>query len=162
MLKQVPYCLYLHIWCDTNWFTDYDGMRLCLRTAATNRPIVHSPGDTWTWRAMVMMLPAGGNSRLIHQSSLAVLPAETSGSKRSENFDYQYLRYLKGSLTSVKSYSMGPPALLPIQRKVCCGFLLPLKIHCLGRVWNLWPLGPVASTLTTTPPSQLWFDIHRL
>jgi hypothetical protein len=28
---------------------------------------------------------------------------------------------------------MGPPALLPIRRKVCCGFLLPLKIHRIGR-----------------------------
>jgi hypothetical protein len=35
---------------------------------------------------------------------------------------------------------MGPPALLPIQRKVCCGFLSPLQIHRLGGVWtrNLW------------------------
>jgi hypothetical protein len=24
---------------------DYDGVRLCLRTAATNDPIVHPPGD---------------------------------------------------------------------------------------------------------------------
>jgi hypothetical protein len=27
----------------------------------------------------------------------------------------------------VKSYDMGPAALLPIRRKVCCGFLSPLK-----------------------------------
>jgi hypothetical protein len=25
---------------------DYDGLRLCLRTAATNEPIFHPPGDT--------------------------------------------------------------------------------------------------------------------
>jgi hypothetical protein len=36
---------------------------------------------------------------LVHQSSLAVLPAETSGASRrnklrSENFEYQYLKYL--------------------------------------------------------------------
>jgi hypothetical protein len=37
---------------------------------------------------------------------------------------------------------------------VCCGFLSPLKIHRLGRVFNPQPLGPVASTLTTTPPRQ--------
>jgi hypothetical protein len=27
------------------FLTDYDGVRLCLRTAATNVPIVHPPGD---------------------------------------------------------------------------------------------------------------------
>jgi hypothetical protein len=37
-------------------------------------------------------------------------------------------------LNAVKSYDMGPPALLPIRRKVSCGFLSPLKIHRLGRV----------------------------
>jgi hypothetical protein len=46
---------------------------------------------------------------------------------------------------------MRPPVLLPIRRKVCCWFWLPLKIHRRGRVWtrDLW--GLVASTLTTTP-----------
>jgi hypothetical protein len=29
--------------------------------------------------AMMMMMPAGDNSELVHQSSLAVLPAKTSG-----------------------------------------------------------------------------------
>jgi hypothetical protein len=29
-------------------------------------------------------------------------------------------------LHAIKSYDMGPPALLPLRRKVCCGFLLPL------------------------------------
>jgi hypothetical protein len=36
--------------------------------------------------------------------------------------------------------------------KVWCGFLSPLKIHRLGWVLNPQPLGPVASTLTNTPP----------
>jgi hypothetical protein len=43
---------------------------------------------------MVMMMPAGDNSWLVHQSSLAVLPGETSGAsrrngRRSENFAYR-------------------------------------------------------------------------
>jgi hypothetical protein len=40
----------------------------------------------------------------------------------------------------VKPYVMGPPALLPIRRKVCCGFLSPLEIHRIGRARtrNLW------------------------
>jgi hypothetical protein len=35
-------------------------------------------------------------------------------------------------LHAIKSYNMGPPALLTPIRKACCGFLSPLKIHCLG------------------------------
>jgi hypothetical protein len=53
----------------------------------------------WAWRAMVMMMmPAGDNSWLVHQNSLAVIPAETSGVSWSgrENFAYQYLKYIKG------------------------------------------------------------------
>jgi hypothetical protein len=58
------------------------------------------------------------NSLLVHQSSLAVLPAETSGEsrrngRRSENF-----------FLSV-SYDMEPSALLPIRRKVYCEFYRP-------------------------------------
>jgi hypothetical protein len=54
-----------------------------------------------------VMIPAGDNSCLVHQSSLTVLPAETSGAsrkngQRSDTFAYQYLKYLKGSLTCHK------------------------------------------------------------
>jgi hypothetical protein len=67
---------------------------------------------------MVMMMPAGRNSWLVHQSSLAVLPADTSGESRrngrkSENFAYQYPKYHKGRLTCRKCYDMGPPVLVP-------------------------------------------------
>jgi hypothetical protein len=48
---------------------------------------------------------------------------------------------------------MEPPALLPLRRKVCCEFLSPLEIHCIGL--NPRPLSPVASTLTTTPPRRI-------
>jgi hypothetical protein len=43
-------------------------------------------------------------------------------------------------LHAVKSCDIGSPALLPIPRKVCCGFLSLLKIHRLGRVRtrNFW------------------------
>jgi hypothetical protein len=87
-----------------------------------------------------MMMLAKENSWLIYQSSLAIQPAESCDSKQEE--------WLKGMrvcpckvflfilasdfLHAVKSYDMGPPALLPLWRKVCCGFLLPLKVHCLG------------------------------
>jgi hypothetical protein len=126
------------------WLTDHEGVTLCLRTEATNGPIVHPPGDMWTWRAVVLMMPAGNNFWLVHQTSLAVLPAEISrensrNGRRSENFAYQYLKYFKEFLHAVKSYDMRPPASLPIRRKVCCGFLWPLKIYRLRRVWTRDP-----------------------
>jgi hypothetical protein len=43
-------------------------------------------------------------------------------------------------LYASKSYDMGPPALIPIRRKVCCGLLSPLEIHRLGRDWTRDPL----------------------
>jgi hypothetical protein len=42
-------------------FIHYDGMRVCLRTALTNGPILHRSGDMQPSRAM-MMMPAGDNS----------------------------------------------------------------------------------------------------
>jgi hypothetical protein len=44
---------------------------------------------------------------------------------------------------------MGSPALLPIQWKVCCGFLSPLKIHLLGWVWTLGSSGTHTNHYTT-------------
>jgi hypothetical protein len=74
-------------------------------------------------------------------STRAVLPAETSqaskrNGRRNEHFAYpiHYFDTSTDLLHAVKSYDMGPTALLPVRRKVCCGFLSPLKIHRLGWV----------------------------
>jgi hypothetical protein len=57
-----------------------DGVRLHLQITATNGPVVHPPGD------MSMdnhggMTSTGENSWVVHQSSLAILPVESSSSK---------------------------------------------------------------------------------
>jgi hypothetical protein len=49
-------------------------------------------------------------------------------------------------------YDMGPTALLPLRREWCSGFLSPLKIHRPRSGSNPRTLGPVPSTLTTSPP----------
>jgi hypothetical protein len=97
---------------------------------------------------MVMMMLDGDNSWFVHQSSLAVIPAETSGESRrngrkSENFAYQYLKYLKGSLTCRKNS-------FPNEGVLRIFIALKNPSPLLGL--NPRPLGPVASTLTTTPP----------
>jgi hypothetical protein len=38
---------------DSSCFVRVGGVRLRLWTAATNRPVVHPPGDIWAWRATV-------------------------------------------------------------------------------------------------------------
>jgi hypothetical protein len=60
---------------------------------------VFCPSPGWyVIMAIVVMMPAGDNSLLVYQSSLTILPAETSGASRrngrSENFAYQFLKYL--------------------------------------------------------------------
>jgi hypothetical protein len=74
--------------------------------------------------------------------------------ERNENLVYPPRGSSIFLLHAVKSYDMGPSGLLPIRSKVCCGFLSPVEIYHLSRVRtrNLW--GPVASTLTTTPPRR--------
>jgi hypothetical protein len=44
-------------------------------------------------------------------------------------------------------------ALLPLQKKWCSRFLLPLKIHRPRSGSNPRTLGPVVNTLTTSPPT---------
>jgi hypothetical protein len=123
-----------------DWLIDYGALGLCLETAATSGHIVHPLADMWAWIALVVMIPAGDNTWLVHQISLAVLPAETSGEnrrygRRSENSAYQYLKYLKGSSTCRKIIRRGSSNFTS-HPKVCWGFLSPLKIHGLCRVWT--------------------------
>jgi hypothetical protein len=111
-------------------------------TMSQNGPIVHPPGDIWTDNH------SGDDAEwgYLHQSSQAVLPAETSGEikrngRRSENFAYQYLKYLKGSLTCRKILRRG------IWN--CCTSLFVADIRSII-LWHIgfslvtWPMHPVA------------------
>jgi hypothetical protein len=111
----------------------------------------------WPWRAMVMML-AGNNSWLVHQSSLAILPAETSGAsrrngRRSENFAYQYLKYLKVNLICNKIIHVTSGFTSHPKERVL-GILIALKNPSPRPGLNSRHLGSVASTLITTPPRR--------
>jgi hypothetical protein len=53
-------------------------------------------------------------------------------------------------------------ALLPHRKKSCCGFLSPLKVHRYQPCLNPRTLGPVASTITITPPRMTYLDLRRL
>jgi hypothetical protein len=98
------------------------------------RAYYSSPGDMWAWWAMVVMIPAGDNSRLVHQSSLAVLPAETPGEsrrkgRRSENFAYQYLKYINRSLTRRNILRHGTSLFTSHPKEGVLRIFIALKIH---------------------------------
>jgi hypothetical protein len=107
-----------------------------------------SPSDMWARRTMVMMMPAGDNSWLDHQSSLAVLPAETSGEsrrneRRNENLVYRYMKYLKGPSTCCTILRHGTSGFTYYPKEGVLRILSPLKIHRLSRVltrdpWVQW------------------------
>jgi hypothetical protein len=129
----------------SNWWLIYWlwWVRLCLRTAATNGPVVHPPGDMRAWRAMVMM-PAEDNIWLVHQSSLAILPAQTSWTSRrngrkSENFASQYLKYFKGSLTCRKILRHGTSGFTSHSKKGVLRTFIALKVHRHGQFWTRDP-----------------------
>jgi hypothetical protein len=116
----------------------------CLGTAATNGPIVHPPGDMWAWRAMVVVIPAGDNSwlstRALWQSYQQRHLEQGGGMDERVRFCFiSKMKYLKGSFTSREILRQGTSGLLPIRRKVCCGFLSPLKIHGHGPDWTRDP-----------------------
>jgi hypothetical protein len=128
-----------------DWVNDYGGGRLCLRTAATNGPNVHPPGDSlcehaerWWWWRRLWITPDSSTRALwqsYQQSHLGQLEGMDEGVRIFpisiwNTSDVQHV---------VKSYDRGPPALLPVRRNVCCGFIWPLKVHLLGRVWTLDP-----------------------
>jgi hypothetical protein len=107
--------------------------------------VIYEHGEPWWW--------------YVHQGSLANLPAESSGSKQEE--------WAKGMsiwpckvflfilqvifLHTVKSYNMGPPALLLLRSKVCCGLFITRKSTSPRPGLKPQNLGPKASTLTLTP-----------
>jgi hypothetical protein len=86
-----------------------------------------------------IMMSTEANSWLIHQSSLAILPGQRSSSKLEEYVKGMRIQPCKvflfilasNFLHAMKSY-MRPAVLLPFQRKVCCGYLSPLRIHRFG------------------------------
>jgi hypothetical protein len=57
-------------------------------------------------------------------------------------------------LHASNSYDMGPPALLPIRKEGVLRIFVALKNPSPWPGSNPQPLGPVASTLTTTPQTR--------
>jgi hypothetical protein len=129
------------------------------------RAYLSSPGRYVSIESHGVMMPAGDNSWLIHQSSLAVLPAETSGAgrrkgRRSENFAYRYLKYLKESFTCRKILRHWTSGFTSHPKEDVLWIFIAIKNPLPRPGLNPRPLGPVVSTLTTTPPRRLHHTLH--
>jgi hypothetical protein len=107
-----------------------------------------------------MIMTTKENSHFVHQSSLATLPAE--------NFVLQSIlvHTCKWFFICCKFLLHGPPALLPLQRRVCCGFLLPIKVRhlCQFEPANLGSNGNHRNHYTTkaTVSSYTGFMLRRV
>jgi hypothetical protein len=80
--------------------------------------------------------------------------ASRMNGRRSENFAYQYLKYLKGSLTCRKILPHETSGFTSHPKEGVLRIFIALKNSPRPGV-NPQPLGPVASTLTTTPLRRL-------
>jgi hypothetical protein len=113
--------------------------------------VIYKHGELW-WNDI-------DRGKLVHQSSLAMITAESSSSKAGGNGEGKInvclTKYLfhswKGSLTCCKILRHGADGFTPLRSKSCCGFLSTLKIHLSPLGVNQQTLGPIASTLTTVP-----------
>jgi hypothetical protein len=133
--------------CTCYWLLLLGGVeRSVLSTATILWPIMHphlsyNTPDSYT------------SALWLHQRHLAV--TQGGGEKCPWTLLTQYLHHAtRGFFTCGKILTWDLHALLPIRRKVCCGFLSPLKGNRLGRVWTrvLWVQW---QSLTTTPPRRL-------
>jgi hypothetical protein len=119
-----------------------------------------SPPGECEWRAVVVKMPHRDNYWLVYQISLAVLPAETYGASRrswrkNENFAYSLSLIRQRIFTCRKIIRHGTSGCTYHPKEGVLRIFIALKNPSPRSDLNPRPLGPVASTLTTTPPKRL-------
>jgi hypothetical protein len=107
--------------------------------------------------AMVMMIRLGktpnSSTRALWQSyQKRNLGASRRNGRRSENFAYQHLRYVNGTLKCSKTLRYGASGFTFLPKEGVLRMFIALRN--LSQGLNPRPLGSVASTLTTTPPRR--------
>jgi hypothetical protein len=103
-------------------------------------PHVNMSGEPWWWWCRLGITPdlsTRARWQSYQQRHLVWVGGMDEGMRM---LHIQYIFDMSTHLLhAIKSYNMGVPALLPLGKKVCCGILSPLKIHCLYRVWTCDP-----------------------
>jgi hypothetical protein len=124
-------------------------------TAATNGPIVHG-APSWWW----LGITSDSSTRALWQSYQQRHLGQVEGmGKGVRILPIQYLRYLKGSLTCSKFLRHGTSSFTSHPKEGVLRIFIALQNPSPRLGLNPQPLGPVASTLTTTPLRQsglLW------
>jgi hypothetical protein len=131
------------------------GVRVRLWTAATHLPIVHPPGDIWAWRTMVEWYRQE-KLRFVHQSFLAILPAESSSSTAGGTALWSnFFHASKSYLTCRNILRHGADGFTyPPKEKRAADFYPPYKTSPRpGLTQRI--LGPMASMITVTPPRTM-------
>jgi hypothetical protein len=113
-----------------------------------------------------MMMSAGGNCRIVYQSSLAILPWEPSGSMYEEWTTEvrilpckNFIRIWKWFFTCRKISRHGSSGFTSPSKEVVLWIFITLKNPSPWLGLNPRPLGPVTSTLTTAPSRQLSIEV---
>jgi hypothetical protein len=136
-------------------------VRLSLWTAATSGLIVHPPGEIWEWRSMARWCRQGKAPESYTRALWQCYQQSNLGASRIHgckewNCSLVGISIILASdiLHALKFYDMGPLALLSHLKEDVLGIFITLKNLSPQPVLNPQPLGPVASTLTTTPPRR--------
>jgi hypothetical protein len=114
----------------------------------------------WTRKSIVMLtMPARENSWLVHQSSLPVLPAETCRSKYEEWMkEWEFClspSELRQRIFNMYNFTTWGLQLYFLSQGRCAAHFIALKNLTPRPGLNPRPLGPVKSTLITTPARRL-------
>jgi hypothetical protein len=121
--------------------------------------VIRERGDM----VVMMMMPAGkkirdsSTSALWHSYQQTHPVASRRNGGRSENFANQYLRYLNGSSTCRKVLRHGTSRFTFHPKEGVLRIFIAFKNLSPRLGLNQRPLGPVPSTLTTTPQRRLHY-----
>jgi hypothetical protein len=133
-----------------------------LRTAATNVPIIHPPGDIWAWRTMVEWYRQGKapdlSTELSGSPTRRVIWEQVEETDGVRILSIQYLKYLKGCLICRKILRHGSSCFTshPKMRN-----FMALQNPSPRPGLKLRDLDPTTSSITTTPPRRLSLKIKE-
>jgi hypothetical protein len=141
------------------WLTDYVRWDWCLRTAAITG-LLFIPQVMWMWELQWWWCWLGTtpdlSTRALWQSYQQTNLERVGGMGEGIRILHiQYLWYVSGSFTCYKMLWHGTSGIISHPKEGVLQIFIALKDPSPQPGLNPQPLGPVASTLTTTPPMRL-------